>query len=310
MRNPQTLKRVFRWSVLLCILVLSAVTLLAAKQDSKKNAAQEDPKPAQDQSQFVGSDTCKGCHEEQGKTIDASPHYRTNFNKIRGEKVHGCESCHGPGAAHVAGGGDKTKIFDFKTATSEDISKRCLTCHEANPEQSQFLRSVHNTNDVNCLSCHSVHHSKQEYLLVKQQPALCFTCHVEQRADFQKPFRHRVLEGLVKCSDCHNAHGTLAARQLRTSTNQDFVCFKCHSDKRGPFVFEHQPVKTEGCVVCHTPHGSTNPRMLVTARVNSLCLQCHELIPTGPHPVNAKAQACIMCHSQIHGSNTDERFFR
>ena len=180
-------------------------------------------------SQYVGADTCKGCHEDNFKNIEASPHYRTNLAKIRGEEVHGCESCHGPGSAHVAGGGDKSKIFTFKGARPEAITKRCMTCHEANPAQREFMRSTHNENGVTCTSCHSVHHSKLENQLVQKQTPLCFSCHVEQRADFQKPFHHRVEEGLIKCDDCHNPHGALRDRQLRSTPDQDMVCFKCHS---------------------------------------------------------------------------------
>jgi DmsE family decaheme c-type cytochrome len=165
------------------------------------------------------------------------------------------------------------------------------------------MRSVHNENGVSCTSCHSIHHTKSEYLLISKQPALCYSCHTEQRADFQKTFRHRVNEGLIKCTDCHNAHGTLRDRQVRSAPNQDLVCYKCHADKRGPFVFEHEPVRVEGCMACHTPHSSVYPRMLLTARVNTLCLQCHAQIPTGPHPQSLARQACILCHISIHGSN-------
>ena len=150
----------------------------------------------------------------------------------------------------------------------------------------------------------------QEYLLVKKQTTLCFSCHAEQKADFQKPFHHRVEEGLIQCSDCHNAHGAARDRQLRSTPDQDMVCMKCHSDKRGPFVFEHEPVRAEGCQTCHTAHGSPYPRMLLTARVNTLCLQCHTGIPPGPHPQNAFRQDCVLCHMSIHGSNIDERFFK
>ena len=261
-------------------------------------------------SKYVGSETCKGCHEDQFKSIDGSPHYRTNLAKIRGEEVHGCESCHGPGAAHVEGGGDKSKIFTFKGRKPEAITKRCMTCHEANPEQREFMRSTHNENGVTCTSCHSVHHSKLEHLLVQKQTPLCFSCHAEQKADFQKPFHHRVEEGLIQCDDCHNPHGTLAARQLRSTPDQDAVCFKCHSDKRGPFVFEHEPVKVEGCTSCHFPHGSTNPRMLTSARTNSLCLQCHAATSAIGHTQNTRIQQCIDCHSNIHGSNLSNVFFK
>jgi hypothetical protein len=34
------------------------------------------------------------------------------------------------------------------------------------------------------------------------------------------------------------------------------TCVKCHGDKRGPFTFEHAPVRLEGCGACHQPHGS------------------------------------------------------
>jgi len=118
-----------------------------------------------------------------------------------------------------------------------------------------------------------------------------------------------VDEGLIKCTDCHNAHGALRDRQLRSAPNQDFICVKCHSDKRGPFVFEHEPVRVEGCMACHTPHSSVYPRMLITARVDTLCLQCHLDIPQGPH-TNPRVQTCIMCHSSIHGSNLQPHFRR
>jgi DmsE family decaheme c-type cytochrome len=264
--------------------------------------------PSSDASKYVGAETCKTCHEDTYNAWEKTAHWKTTLNK---EPSHqGCEGCHGPGADHVAGGGDKTKIYTFTGAKPEAITKRCLACHESNPEQREFMRSTHNENGITCTNCHSVHHSTLEYLLVKKQTPLCFSCHAEQRADFQKPFHHRVEEGLIKCADCHNAHGAARDRQLRSTPDQDMVCLKCHSDKRGPFVFEHEPVKAEGCQACHTAHGSPYPRMLLTARVNTLCLQCHTGIPPGPHPQNAFRQDCILCHMSIHGSNIDPRFFK
>jgi DmsE family decaheme c-type cytochrome len=324
MRHLPTLQCFSRWTLLLlCIVLLGAAPLAAAKKDKKTSKTPtENAEAAQiDPSQFVGSETCKGCHEEQFKNIEASPHFRTNQPKIRGEAAHGCESCHGPGAEHVAGGGDKSKIFVFKGAKADAISKRCLSCHASNMEQQQFMRSTHLENQVSCTTCHSAHHSTQEYLLVKHQPGLCFDCHSDIKGDFQKPFRHRVNEGLITCSDCHNAHGTTNDRQLRNTADQNFVCFKCHADKRGPFFYEHQPVKVEGCTYCHTPHGSTNPRLLTVARINSLCLQCHTNMGgrtasgnvnpgTGSvHQQNKYNQSCIICHVAIHGSNSQSLLF-
>src|SRR5581483_11688705 len=154
-------------------------------------------------------------------------------------------------------------------------------------------------------------------LLRASQPNLCYRCHQEVRADFSKPFRHRINEGLLECTDCHNVHGGFLTRQLRATAAQDTVCFRCHTDKAGPFVFEHVPVKTEGCTSCHTPHGSVNPRLLKRAQVNVLCLECHTLtvdsaapgIPSF-HNQAQKYQACTMCHVSIHGSNFSEVFFK
>ena len=89
------------------------------------------------------------------------------------------------------------------------------------------------------------------------------------------PFHHRVEEGLINCSDCHNVHGSALPKQVRASATQDAVCFKCHTDKQGPFVYEHAPVKVDGCVSCHSVHGGPNAHMLKLSQVNLLCLQCH-----------------------------------
>ena len=270
-------------------------------------------------SDYVGAETCKTCHEDVYKQWATTPHWKTTLESREGPSHQGCEACHGPGKAHVDGGGDKTKIFNFKGLPAADTSKRCLGCHVYDEEHSNFARQAHNINNVSCIDCHDIHHPQQrQYLLAKpSQPLLCFSCHQDIRVEFTKPYRHRVVEGLVKCTDCHNQHGGFLTKQLRATAAQDAVCFKCHVDKAGPFVHEHAPIKTEGCVICHVPHGSTNPRLLKRSQINLLCLECHTLtIDTGApgvpsfHNQSAKYQACTMCHAAIHGSNFDAFFFK
>lgn len=268
-------------------------------------------------SDYVGADTCKACHEDIYNSWEKTPHWKTTLNAKAGPEHQGCEACHGPGGEHVAGGGDVTKIFTFKKVSTKEINDRCLTCHAGGTQHMNTINSVHTKNDVSCIACHSPHHATQpEFLLVKAQPELCYGCHLAQKPQFDMPFHHRVNEKLVQCSDCHNPHGTVEARQLRTSAAQDAVCFTCHADKRGPFVFEHEPVKVEGCVICHTPHGSPNAHMLKTSNVNLLCLSCHTAsfanAPGAPsfHNQAAQYQACTLCHTQIHGSNVDHTFFK
>lgn len=294
------------------VLLLTVTAVAAEKKGKEKPAA-----PAVDASMYAGSDTCKTCHEEIYKSFEATPHWKTTLKHNEGG-AQGCESCHGPGKAHVEGGGDKSKIFTYAGADPGTSSKRCLSCHEYGEEHANFGRSQHNANSVSCVACHSAHHAREaQYLLVQKQPELCYSCHTEIKQDFSRPFRHRVDQGLVQCTDCHNQHGGFLTKSLRSTAAQDQVCFKCHADKAGPFAFEHEPVKTEGCMACHSPHGSTNPRLLKRAQINLLCLECHTLTQdSGTPPIpsfhnqSQKYSACTMCHPTIHGSNFDAFFLK
>ena len=75
--------------------------------------------------------------------------------------------------------------------------------------------------------------------------AKCFQCHTDLQPQFSMPFHHKVNEGLVKCSDCHDPHGTMQGKMLRTTASQNAICTKCHTEKAGPFVYEHPVVKVD-----------------------------------------------------------------
>jgi DmsE family decaheme c-type cytochrome len=268
---------------------------------------------------YAGSDACQTCHFEAHEKFGANRHMVTTLDAKRGVAWQGCEGCHGPGLAHVEAGGDASLIFSFATGSKKEATQRCLECHEFNAEHVNFARSAHTLNDVGCRDCHTIHEPKvKENLLQAASPQLCYTCHLEVRSEFSRPFRHRVNEGLVSCNDCHNPHGGFQAKQVRATAEQDAGCFQCHTEKRGPWVFEHAPVRTEGCATCHAPHGSSNPRMLKRSQVNLLCLDCHSAsvhaiapTPVGPaHNQMQKYQACTLCHTAIHGSNSSSALFQ
>ncbi len=267
--------------------------------------------PAAGQNGYVGNDTCATCHKDKADAMADNPHSKLALK--HGGTGATCESCHGPGQAHVDGGGDVTKIVRFEKLTPQQIDKTCLGCH-ANTHPN-FLRSPHAKADVSCLSCHSIHKSVPETkLLVAAQPKLCFQCHTDIKPAFDMPFHHRVNEGLLTCSDCHNVHGTFLNNNIKNTADQNAICTKCHMETRGPFVYEHPPVRAQGCMSCHTPHGSQNARLLNVPNINTLCNQCHS--PVGADNIHGQGQGsaelvpCTDCHTMIHGSNVDPYFKR
>ena len=183
------------------------------------------------------------CHANIAKNFATNPHSKLAL--MHGGKGITCESCHGPGQAHVEGGGDITKIF---LPTKGPPSRSTQPVSAATPgSHPNFERSPHAKAGLSCISCHSIHASQSEESLLKlPQPTLCFTCHTDVKGAFNMPFHHPVLEGVVKCTDCHDVHGTFQSSQLRSTADQNLICTKCHTDVRGPFVYEHAVVKGEG----------------------------------------------------------------
>ncbi len=245
---------------------------------------------------YAGSEACKECHPDIYEAFKKSPH-----------RAKECENCHGPGQKHVEAQG-AGMIFIFKDQSAVTTSDVCLKCHEKQRQFFQFRRGVHELGAVGCDSCHEIHGTRATAnLLKKKETDLCLSCHQEVRGQFSLPTRHKVLEGAMKCSDCHTPHGTRTRASLRTwnKFNTD-VCFKCHPEKEGPWVFEHSSVKVEGCNICHLPHGSANRFLLTTRDVRRTCIQCH-----GQHHFSSPTQlSCVNCHTQIHGSNFSNLFFQ
>ena len=191
----------------------------------------------------------------------------------------------------------------------------CEECHEARP--AHFEHSVHGKGNVTCIGCHSIHSARTTRQLLKmKQPQLCFQCHSEVKPQFSTPVHHKVEEGLINCTDCHDAHGASGENTLPSSTWQFIVCTKCHVATAGPFAYEHAAVKTEGCTACHFAHGGPNPELLIQASVNTICLNCHfpssnsttTVSAVPEHVQTAGSQSCTGCHASIHGSNTSDVF--
>ena len=258
--------------------------------------------------EYVGEATCATCHDQSYKGTK----HALMLNERTPAATHGCESCHGPGKAH-ADSGDPALIKNPQKMKPAEVSDICTSCHNR-ASHALWEGSQHFQRNLTCTTCHSVHSPKGEpQLVTRTEPELCGTCH-RPIVNRQHRFSHMpVREGGLTCSSCHNPHGSTNVRLLKAGTTIDESCTSCHTDKRGPYLWEHAPV-SESCTTCHEPHGTNNDRMLVS-KVPFLCQRCHV---TSRHPPTVYegyllqnsangnkiyARGCANCHTQVHGSN-------
>jgi predicted CXXCH cytochrome family protein len=223
--------------------------------------------------------------------------------------------------------------------------EQCADCH--GEKTRHFASATHarlgltdaKVGDIGCEACHGPgslhvqsHGAAGTIINPKKSPEACFQCHLDKRGQFSLPNTHPVLAGKVSCVDCHDVHAGDAVRGMAASLeSRNDTCTKCHTEQKGPFVFEHRALR-EGCTVCHDPHGTINQKMLV-ARDANLCLRCHLVASrlAGPtaalggnsivagaisqqpldHTTSLMQGTCWSagCHEAVHGSNASNHFF-
>jgi DmsE family decaheme c-type cytochrome len=247
---------------------------------------------------------CMDCHEDVAHALLGTAHAMSS-------KVS-CLDCHAGAAteAHV----DDPDLLPVNPArlAPDSLTAKCTECHADAHPLNLFERDPHRDAGLACAACHSVHNPGQHIGLLKDaETTLCFSCHAAQKGDFAMPTHHPVLEGVVRCSDCHQSIAQSAKQHVPSGPSE--TCTRCHAMFEGPFPFEHAAAvdySTEegGCLNCHAPHGSPNPRLLkqpYQAPDFALCSQCHS-VPKHQNNINHGTQwagvPCADCHVDVHGS--------
>jgi DmsE family decaheme c-type cytochrome len=299
---------------------------------SKAPAQEENQKTEKGEKGYAGVEICQTCHSKVYEKLSQTA-MGTLFLKhphTAAEKL-GCETCHGPSAEHVASGGKSfAGMIRFTKGTPNSAHERsevCLKCHQKR-QRLFWSGGIHAEKGLTCTTCHVVHTvpgMKSRYQLANLTVEdSCKTCHKEQVAAEWKFSHHPLREGKMNCASCHNPHGT-ASPKLINAINVRELCFNCHAQYRGPYLFQHPPV-LEDCFNCHQPHGSAYPALLKQPPVR-LCRQCHIAFhnlgfqaksgPASPLPGRIRTSqmmgsACLNCHRNIHGSNSFDGnlFFR
>jgi len=278
-------------------------------------AVAADASPAQGKTALTGDAACTRCHDESDKKVLTI--YQTRHGVKGDSRAPGCQSCHGTSGAHLKNKQTPTDVsFGKNKSDAKAQDAACMTCHKSD-KRTHWEGGQHQTNDVTCSNCHTVHAAADKVRSKKTQADVCFTCHKDQRSDSRKISHHPIGEGKVVCSDCHNPHGSAGPKLLKKNTVTE-TCYTCHAEKRGPFLWEHQPV-TEDCSTCHNSHGS-NIAPLLKSRTPFLCSECHDGAHNSKVPAagnvagtqggltavpseNYTGRACLNCHALIHGSN-------
>jgi hypothetical protein len=89
---------------------------------------------------FAGRKACDECHIDASEKLAKAEH-----------KTLSCETCHGPGRAHVVNPDISLPKLTFS---------HCVRCHEEDPSRPQWLKQINSRNHYTghrCTECHDPH---------------------------------------------------------------------------------------------------------------------------------------------------------
>ncbi len=239
------------------------------------------------------AEDCLDCHEEMAASLEGTTH---DHNAVM------CGDCHRGGEQHS----EDPSVDNISVPARDDaagIIATCTNCHQPHLELDKVGFDPHQTEGMSCISCHSVH-SQTTRLLLDNGGDFCGKCHTGIDRQFARRSSHPLAEEILTCWSCHDFTG--ASPDLGHGRSE--TCLKCHPDQAGPFLHEHEATSSfsadgEGCVACHSPHGSSTEQLLKQPG-NGLCRQCHG-VPVR-HAVAHNGRwadvDCMVCHTQVHGS--------
>lgn len=226
----------------------------------------------------------------------------------------GCESCHGPGSAHILGGGDPSKIVNPVDITAgpgyaqanQARSFVCLQCHvQTGSAPTKFWGFTYNetantgffvTNPMPDISQYQV--SKA----VKWPDGVAYST---ERIDSYMSSGHYQGSHGIACNDCHNPHevtenGVNQVRDTITrsgitynnvSIEDNSFCMSCHHAPyflpvitgamvqawKAPGFEAPIPDNIRNAIESHThhPYGAANPDGSPRILGQSRCITCH-----------------------------------
>jgi len=223
------------------------------------------------------------------------------------------------------------KVASASTDKADDQSsgfvgdETCTTCHDT---EGKGLRQTLHGKAQNertpaglgrsCETCHGpgkVHVDTGDKTKIKRFTAMSardvnetfLSCHAKNSHAQWSGSMHDARN--LSCTTCHSVHSPKSERFQLKTVSATQTCATCHKQESLKLQKSgHMPVR-EGkmeCTSCHSPHGSTNVRMLKVGNyINEACTSCHAE-KRGPFLWEHAAgrENCASCHDP-HGSNND-----
>jgi predicted CXXCH cytochrome family protein len=217
-----------------------------------------------------GAELCVGCHVDMPEVLKKK--------NVHPALAGGCTSCHNPHGS------------DYPKMLAQDGQELCFLCHPQIGDKVKDSPVGHPAllMEKGCATCHSPHASDNEKMLLNPVKDTCITCH-----DGIIPKGATVLHGPNndgKCTRCHEPHGSqndnLLVAKFPTETYVPYtdteyaLCFSCHKrdlleypetsfatnfrdgERNLHYVHVHNKQKGRSCKLCHSWHGSRNPKLI------------------------------------------------
>jgi predicted CXXCH cytochrome family protein len=237
---------------------------------------------------------CAGCHVTGLEVAVEGPLFRERYVELG----LGCESCHGPGRAHVESPETPGLAVHPARLSFERQVDLCARCHsrgEAGPAEGAPGEGFHYPCAFLPGEALAARFRIVEPEIGKKTkhfwPDGASSSHHQQAHDFRRD-PHFTKGGMV-CTSCHDPHQRARYGGLREDPRDNSLCLDCHTRRREDLTSHtHHRADSRGsvCIDCHMPRLVENG--------NPFELRSHTR--WRPDPAKAMAlgmpDACTLCH--------------